>query len=142
MNQLFTNLLSNSLKFVHDERLPVITITASPLTNDKILSNELDPEKSYTEIIFSDNGIGFSNEFSERIFEIFQRLNPRSAYTGSGIGLSICRKIVVNHGGIIFADSIEDQGTSFHIILPADNEITGNAGDKLRHSITSSRDGQ
>jgi len=144
MNQLFTNLLSNSLKFIHDERLPVINIISSAVTNDQVLSHGLDPEKSYTEIIFSDNGIGFSNEFSEKIFEIFQRLNPRSSYSGSGIGLSICRKIVLNHGGLIFADSIEDQGTSFHIILPVSNDTTtrGNAENKPGYTPASFKGGQ
>ncbi len=118
MNQLFNNLVSNSLKFLKENTNPVITITCTSLNDEEKKANKLDSEKEYTRIIFSDNGIGFSNEFSEAIFEIFQRLNPRHAYAGSGIGLSICRKIVANHHGIIKADSTEGSGASFHIILP------------------------
>lgn len=118
MNQLFNNLVSNSLKFLKENETPVITITCASLNNAEKKKNNLDEEREYARITFSDNGIGFSNEFSERIFEIFQRLNPRHAYAGSGIGLSICRKIVANHHGIITADSTEGSGASFHIILP------------------------
>lgn len=118
MNQLFNNLVSNSLKFSKDNTTPVITIACAQLNDAEKKIYNLDDEKTYARISFSDNGIGFSNEFSERIFEIFQRLNPRHAYAGSGIGLSICRKIVANHHGIITADSTEGAGASFHIILP------------------------
>lgn len=122
MTQLFTNLISNSLKFAKEEVPPVIHISSSELSSEKKMEYGLDPAKDYSEIILSDNGIGFSNEYSERIFEIFQRLNPRSAYSGSGIGLSICRKIVNNHNGLIFAKSVEGAGTSFHIIMPIEKE--------------------
>ncbi|MES1214565.1 MAG: PAS domain S-box protein [Bacteroidota bacterium] len=122
MNQLFSNLLNNSLKFSMEDRIPVITITSKNLTKEEAIKYNLPPDQLYAEIVFEDNGIGFSNEFSEKIFEIFQRLNARSSYSGSGIGLSICRKIVANHGGLIFADSEEEKGTRFHIILPL--EIT------------------
>ena len=121
MNQLFTNLISNSLKFLDESKAPEITISAADVTSEKAKIFGLEPDKKYTEIIFTDNGIGFSNEYAEKIFEIFQRLNPRSAYSGSGIGLSICRKIVSNHHGIIFANSIEGKGASFHIVLPVEN---------------------
>jgi PAS domain S-box-containing protein len=124
MTQLFTNLLSNSLKFAKEDQPPVIRITSSGLSKDRIEKLALDNTKEYSEIVFSDNGIGFSNEFSEKVFEIFQRLNPRSAYTGSGIGLSICRKIVTSHNGLIFAESVENVGTSFYIILPLENQNT------------------
>ncbi|MGC4036622.1 MAG: ATP-binding protein [Chitinophagaceae bacterium] len=120
MTQLFTNLISNSLKFAKEDEAPVITIKSALLPQEEIAKYLLDSGRQYSEIVFTDNGIGFSNEFSERVFEIFQRLNPRSAYTGSGIGLSICRKIVNGHGGVIFADSAENSGSSFHIILPTE----------------------
>ena len=130
MTQLFTNLLSNSLKFAKEDISPVIRITSSDLSKDRLEKLGLNPAGSYSEIVFSDNGIGFNNEFSEKIFEIFQRLNPRSAYTGSGIGLSICRKIVASHNGLIFAESAEDVGASFYIILPIENQNT-ETGDNI-----------
>ena len=67
-----------------------------------------------------DNGIGFDEQYADRIFELFQRLEAKSQYPGTGIGLSICRKIVANHQGQIFAESKLGEGTSFSIILPQD----------------------
>ena len=130
MTQLFTNLLSNSLKFAKEDVPPVIRISSSDLSVEKTDKYGLDPAKHYSEIVLSDNGIGFSNELSERIFEIFQRLNPRSAYSGSGIGLSICRKIVNNHNGLIWAKSEEGLGTSFYIILPVEKQPEVNDNNK------------
>ena len=65
-----------------------------------------------------DNGIGFSEEYKEQIFGLFKRLNERHFYPGSGIGLALCRKVVNNHNGIIYAHSKEGDGASFYIILP------------------------
>ncbi|MGI8951567.1 MAG: ATP-binding protein [Chitinophagaceae bacterium] len=70
--------------------------------------------------MFSDNGIGFNQKFAEKIFIIFQRLVGRSEFAGTGIGLAICRKIAINHQGLIFANSTEEEGANFHIILPCD----------------------
>jgi signal transduction histidine kinase len=72
----------------------------------------------FHKIEVQDNGIGFEPEYSERIFQIFQRLNGKSEYPGSGIGLAICKKIVEKHNGLIFATSQPDQGATFTIILP------------------------
>jgi two-component system, chemotaxis family, CheB/CheR fusion protein len=119
MNQLFHNLLSNALKFMPRERQPVISIQSSLLSEtEKKKFDSLNQQFNYHRIIFKDNGIGFNPEFSEKIFVIFQRLNGRSEYEGTGIGLTICRKIVLNHYGIIFANSKEDEGSEFNIILP------------------------
>jgi two-component system CheB/CheR fusion protein len=79
---------------------------------------ELKAELDYFEILFADNGIGFDDQYKEKIFEIFQRLHSREGYTGTGIGLALCRKIIHNHGGIIFVESHQNTGTLFHIILP------------------------
>ena len=130
MNQLFSNLINNSLKFSMEGRPPLIMITSHNLSKEEMSEHNLLPGRIYNEIILQDNGIGFSNEYSEKIFEIFQRLNARSSYGGWGIGLSICRKIVLNHDGLIFADSIEGEVTRFHIILPVEKE-------NLRHEATS-----
>jgi light-regulated signal transduction histidine kinase (bacteriophytochrome) len=76
----------------------------------------------YYDITVQDNGIGFRQEYAEQIFTIFQRLHDRSQYSGTGIGLSLCRKIVANHNGKIYAVSREHEGATFHILLPAKRE--------------------
>jgi PAS domain S-box-containing protein len=117
--QLFQNLLSNSLKFVRDDVQPIITITCAYLKQHEVAHYQLAAAEKFLKIEFSDNGIGFENEFAGRIFAIFQRLHGRSEYEGSGIGLAICKKIVEHHGGVIYAAGVPDQGASFTIILPA-----------------------
>jgi signal transduction histidine kinase len=72
----------------------------------------------HVQITFADNGIGFDNTYKERIFEMFQRLNERSLYEGTGIGLALCSRIVANHHGTIYADGQEGEGAAFHVILP------------------------
>ena len=70
-------------------------------------------------IVFKDNGIGFDEQYAKQIFVIFQRLNTAAEFSGSGIGLALCKKIISNHQGEIYAESTEGEGSSFHIILPA-----------------------
>jgi light-regulated signal transduction histidine kinase (bacteriophytochrome) len=72
----------------------------------------------YYHLVFTDNGIGFENEFAGKIFTIFHRLHGRSEYEGSGIGLAICKKIVEHHGGVIYAKGAPGAGATFTIILP------------------------
>lgn len=120
MEQLFHNLISNALKFTRASVPPVIGITSKILTSKAIAAYKgLQPDTRYYEIVVTDNGIGIEAEFVEQIFEIFQRLNDRERFPGTGIGLALCRKIVNNHNGIIFARPLDHEGTSFHIILPA-----------------------
>jgi two-component system CheB/CheR fusion protein len=119
MGQLFYNIVSNAIKFSRDQVPPVVKISSYLLPPEvKHTIEGLNPGLEYVEIIFEDNGIGFNNEYAEQIFVIFQRLNARHEYPGTGIGLALCRKIVENHGGKIFATSIEQVRTEFHIILP------------------------
>jgi two-component system, chemotaxis family, CheB/CheR fusion protein len=123
MNQLFNNLISNSLKFSKDGVPPVITITSRKLPEKEIEKYaSLNPALSYVEIILQDNGIGFDQKYADQIFTIFQRLHSNETYSGTGIGLSLCKKIVENHHGEIFADSKENEGAVFHIILPLKNQ--------------------
>jgi light-regulated signal transduction histidine kinase (bacteriophytochrome) len=117
--QLFQNLLSNSLKFVQDDVQPVIKISCTFLTPQELAPYQLGSAEKYLKLEFSDNGIGFENEFAGKIFAIFQRLHGRSEYEGSGIGLAICKKIVEHHGGIIYATGVPEEGSTFTIILPA-----------------------
>lgn len=118
LTQLFSNLISNSLKY--NDKNPVIQITSSILHPDEIKSYpKLFPAVSYVKIECTDNGIGFEPQFSEQIFDIFQRLHGRQSYSGTGIGLAICKKIVENHHGVIFAEGDLGLGATFTIILPA-----------------------
>jgi two-component system, chemotaxis family, CheB/CheR fusion protein len=118
MNQLFNNLISNSLKFTVSKTLPHITIKQLPLTDSEKTGHNLRLDATYVKICFSDNGIGFSKEYSKQVFEIFQRLNSTDKYPGTGIGLALCKKIINNHMGEIFAESTPENGATFNIILP------------------------
>jgi signal transduction histidine kinase len=117
--QLFQNLLSNSLKFTKEDVQPVITITSKYLLPHELGSYQLKTAGRYLQLQFSDNGIGFEEEYAGKIFQIFQRLHGRSEYEGTGIGLAICKKIVEHHGGVIFATGQVDSGATFTIILPS-----------------------
>jgi light-regulated signal transduction histidine kinase (bacteriophytochrome) len=114
--QLFSNLISNSIKFKHPERSVLIKIiTESPTANDL---RELGLKKGeFIKIIYSDNGIGFSSEYNERIFKVFQRLHDTNKFAGTGIGLAICKKIVETHNGFIRAKGKEGVGVVFEIFL-------------------------
>jgi len=117
--QLFQNLLSNSLKFVKEDVQPEIRIRCVTLTAEEAGHYQVASSEKYYRLDFMDNGIGFENEFANKIFAIFQRLHGRSEYEGSGIGLAICKKIVEHHGGTIFATGEPGVGATFTIILPA-----------------------
>ena len=106
MHQLFQNLIGNSLKFHRDGVPPQIRIRALP-ENGRLCIIEV-----------SDNGIGFENRFSDRIFAPFQRLHDRRSYPGTGIGLAICQKIAEHHGGSITASGTPGVGSTFIIELP------------------------
>ena len=118
LTQLFSNLLSNSLKFSEAE--PVINISAQLVEGDEIKMVEgLDITRKFYKITVQDNGIGFDQQYASQIFVIFQRLNPRQKYSGTGIGLALCKKIVENHHGSIAVESTINKGTTFNIFLQA-----------------------
>ena len=118
IQQLFTNLINNSLKYSKTETNPEIKITSSIINAiDENLLPKKDTTKYY-KITFKDNGIGFDNEYAEKIFVLFNRLHNKDEYTGTGIGLSICKKIVENHKGYIFADGTLNVGATFTIFIP------------------------
>jgi PAS domain S-box-containing protein len=117
MHQLFANLISNSLKFSVEE--PNITVTSDSVSKTELETIDLNPNIEYVKITVKDNGIGFDQQYAERIFTIFQRLNNRIDYEGTGIGLALCKKIIDNHHGLIKAESKAGDGANFMIYLPA-----------------------
>ena len=119
MNQLLYNLLMNALKFTKDGQGAEIRIVRSELDGDvAAIAFGLPQNARYCHIRVIDNGIGFEQQYAGKIFDIFQRLHDRSAYEGTGIGLALCKKIVSNHGGHIYAEGKLEFGATFHIILP------------------------
>jgi PAS domain S-box-containing protein len=116
--QLLHNLIGNSLKFSKKGEAPYIEVKANRIKGKEIKIPVTYPEKMYYHLTISDNGIGFDDEYKERIFEVFQRLNTESEFSGTGIGLAIVKKIVENHKGIITAHSEKGKGATFEIYLP------------------------
>lgn len=123
IQQLFTNLIGNALKYKSEERPPIITITHNKVISKKEESLKKSRIKRFHKLEFMDNGIGFDNQYAEKIFVLFNRLHGKNDYSGTGIGLSICKKIVENHGGYITAKGIEDEGATFIVYLP---DVKGN----------------
>ena len=116
--QLISNLISNALKFKKENVAPHIIITAKTDKGSKLVNEKMSEDKNYCHIKIKDNGIGFEPRYSEKIFEVFQRLHGRAEYEGTGIGLAIVKKIVDNHHGIITATSNLNEGAVFDIYLP------------------------
>jgi light-regulated signal transduction histidine kinase (bacteriophytochrome) len=105
MTQLFSNLISNALKYSSSDRSPLITISGR--TRDQQVDIEI-----------RDNGIGFDQQYADHIFSIFQRLHRKTEYSGTGIGLAMCKRIAQNHQGSITATSEPGQGATFHVTFP------------------------
>ncbi|MES1219328.1 MAG: ATP-binding protein [Bacteroidota bacterium] len=119
INQLFYNLVGNALKFSKKGIPPVLTISSRILLSEEIENTcNLNRQLSYSEITFEDNGIGFEQQFAEQIFSIFERLNSQHQYSGTGIGLALCRKIAGQHQGGIRAEAKENNGATFYVLLP------------------------
>jgi PAS domain S-box-containing protein len=119
MNQLFYNLLGNALKFIPEGTIPQIKVLCHTLSVQDVAAYISNPGTTeYYKISISDNGIGIDKKYQKQIFEVFKRLHTRTEYSGSGIGLAICRRIAGNHNGFIFAESELGKGTTFTVILP------------------------
>ncbi|HEY0655676.1 MAG TPA: PAS domain-containing protein [Chryseosolibacter sp.] len=120
MSQLFHNLISNALKFCKEDLSPAIHIGYRTLSRKEVQEfKELNNALTYYDIFVRDNGIGFDEKYSSQIFEIFKRLNTRSKFSGTGIGLAVCQKIAGSYQGLIYSKSIEGEGSVFHVVLPA-----------------------
>ena len=120
LGQLFLNLLSNALKFRRPDTPPIIRIRCQKVTAIT-MPDSIKPAQwaeTYYRIDLADNGIGFDSKYVDRIFQVFQRLHGRQHYSGTGIGLAICEKVVANHGGAITATSQPGKGSTFSVYLP------------------------
>ena len=133
--QLFQNLISNALKFSRPGVHPHIRITAAR-TDQPQVEAPATAAGIYCRISISDNGIGFDEAYAEKIFTIFQRLNARAEYEGTGIGLAIAKKIVDRHNGLIFARSQQGSGAVFHILLPVHQDPLHKAKEENHFTAT------
>jgi len=116
--QVIYNLLSNAIKFHKPDVAPKIELVGENGTGEDFGFDGLDPLRRYSRISVRDNGIGFDNQYSEKIFELFQRLESREIKMGTGIGLAIVKKVIDNHNGFVMATSIKDEGTTFDLYVP------------------------
>lgn len=122
IKQLMTNLISNAIKYSKADVPPKITIRGSIVSGKEVPDPGANMELKYTCITVSDNGIGFDPLYRSKIFELFQRLHSKNSYSGTGIGLALCKKIVQNMGGFITADSKPGEGSAFIFFIPVIEE--------------------
>ncbi|MEO6189926.1 MAG: ATP-binding protein, partial [Saprospiraceae bacterium] len=122
MHQLFLNLISNSIKYSKPDVAPHILITAEKVTVNEIVK-QIKQNDKFWKIKISDNGIGFEQQYENKIFELFQRLHGKTEYEGTGIGLAICKKIVQKHNGTITASGQPNVGSTFTFFLPDNNKL-------------------
>ncbi|RYD72274.1 MAG: hybrid sensor histidine kinase/response regulator, partial [Verrucomicrobiaceae bacterium] len=121
IRQLFLNIVSNALKFARPGTPPYVSVDAE-FTGLPEEAAPAVPEGPFCRITIKDNGIGFDEKYTEKIFTLFQRLHAREDYEGTGIGLAIVKKIVEKHNGLIYARSQPGKGARFIILLPARRE--------------------
>ena len=118
LKKLFKHIIDNAIRFNARNVSPQIKINAAKLHDDEKRLHNLEIAKEFYKIEISDNGMGIKEGYTQKIFEPFVRLNSKPAYAGSGLGLAICKKIIENHGGLIYAESLENTGTQITLILP------------------------
>ncbi|RVT72246.1 histidine kinase [Flavobacterium sufflavum] len=118
LEQLFINIISNSLKYSKTDETAIVNITSKKVKAFKVPKLKDDSKKEYVKISFKDNGLGFEQQYAEKIFQLFNRLHGKKEYPGTGVGLAICKKIVENHKGYIFAKGKPNEGAEFEIYLP------------------------
>ena len=118
VNQLIANLVSNALKFTKPGVPVQIELRNKTVTNNEMMRSDIDDSMQYLMISVIDNGIGFDQQYAEQVFGLFKRLHGKSDFAGTGIGLGLCKKIVQNHKGTIWAESEPGKGSAFHVLLP------------------------
>jgi signal transduction histidine kinase len=118
MHQLFANIVGNALKYHRPELPPFIKVYAVPRPDAASTTSDSPNPRPFCQLFIEDNGVGFDEQYLERIFQPFQRLHNRTMYEGTGMGLAICRKIVERHGGNITAKSTPGRGSTFIVTLP------------------------
>jgi signal transduction histidine kinase len=117
LKQLFKNLLENALRFSKKGEISRVDVNARPVTTGEKDQWGISREKHWFRIEIADNGIGFGQEYAEKVFKPFVRLQAKSDFPGSGLGLAICKRIINNHHGIIYAESNENAGARFILLL-------------------------
>jgi len=120
IQQLFTNIIGNALKYSKTGVQPHVSISSVMILRKDIADASVGLERKFCKIIIADNGIGFEQQYADKIFTLFHRLHSDDEYSGTGIGLTICKKIVENHNGFITAHGILDKGATFNIFIPVD----------------------
>lgn len=118
LTQLFTNLIGNAIKYRRLEVQPIIEITTMVVNGAEIEHLSANNQQKYLIVKITDNGIGFDQQHSVKIFAPFQRLHGKNEFSGTGIGLAIVKKIISNHNGFITAEGIVNQGANFKVYLP------------------------
>jgi len=118
LKQLFINLVSNSLKYTKDDVPPQISVFSNEIADEEIFEYKIANKEDFYKIVISDNGIGFKQEYSDKIFLLFKRLETDAKYAGTGLGLAICNRIVDNHKGFIKVKSSPNEGANFYVFLP------------------------
>ncbi|MFD2933299.1 sensor histidine kinase [Spirosoma flavum] len=121
MNHLFSNLISNALKFIRPDVQPLLRIQAKAIDGEAYA--DLISGRPYVEITIEDNGIGFEEKYLDHIFKVFQRLHGKSTFEGTGIGLAVCKRVVMYHHGYITARSKPNEGTIFIVVLPESQSL-------------------
>ncbi len=127
MRQLFQNIIGNSLKYIHPDRRPEISIQCIQFPDQY-------DNQTYIRFSVKDNGIGFKFEHQKLIFDIFQRLHTRQQFQGTGIGLSICKKIIERHNGTILAEGTPEKGAIFTITLPLQQKQPSESNEQ-KHTL-------
>lgn len=118
LHQLFENLLSNALKYHKKGIAPQISITCGTVAGADMPCQNQIHDKNYYRISITDNGLGFPQEYAHKLFQLFSRLHNNNKIAGTGIGLTICKKVVDNHHGFITAEGKVNEGATFHVFLP------------------------
>ncbi|HNF48017.1 MAG TPA: CHASE3 domain-containing protein [Chitinophagales bacterium] len=118
ISQLFFNLIGNSLKYTDGSRVPEIHISSTVVNGASIPFSSASADKNYLRISVLDNGIGFEQQYAQKIFTLFQRLHDKNTFSGTGIGLAICKKIIDNHNGFIEAKGYPGKGAEFILYFP------------------------